>query len=357
MSPRTRSILAQVVSFLLAGILLYLALRGVDLRGIVRALEEAEYIWLIPLVAVALASHLARAWRWRVLIRALPEVRSGERSVPGTWPAFASLMIGYMVNYAAPRLGEVARTASLTAHTRISFGSLFGTVFVDRVLDVVVLGLGLISVAFLLADRFATLDALFLEPIANQLGSIPALALGLSAIAVVVLVFLIYRQLLRRSSGTTGTFWSDRAAPMLASFKGGILTVVKSEERLQLLGHTVLIWVLYLLMAYLPFVMLGMDDRFGLGLVDTWSILMLGSIGVAIPSPGGIGSYHYITIQTLVHLYGVETESAATYAVLTHAAQLVLYVIVGAICLTAQGSGIRALRSRTIHAQEKHGAS
>ena len=353
MSPRARSIVAQAASFLLAGVLLYLALRGVDLDEVRAALRHAEYVWLIPLTAVALLSHLVRAWRWRLFIRALPESGAQGREVVTTRAAFSSLMIGYMVNYAAPRLGEVARTANLSARTGLSFSSLFGTVFVDRLLDIFVLAAGLVSVFFLLLDRFSVVERLFVTPIVDQLGRVPALALVAIILVIAVLVFFVYRQVLRTGDSFIARFWSLRAAPVLASFKDGLMTLLRSRNRLEIAASTILIWFLYLLMAYLPFVVLGMAETYDLGLLDSWSIMLLGAVGVAIPSPGGVGTYHYITIQTLVHLYMVDAAPAATYAVLGHAAQLVLYVATGALCLVLQGSNIRALRRRTMEAQEE----
>src|SRR5690606_10998050 len=198
MSPRTRRALAQVGSFVLAGVLLYLALRGVDLGEVVVALRDADYTWLAPLVVIVVLSHVLRAIRWRALIEALPELeRRAESRLPSIKEAFFSVMIGYMVNYAAPRLGEVARTANLSARSRISFSSLFGTVVVDRVLDVIVLLAAIVSVLFLLLDQIATIDRLFFAPIAERLGAIPAILIAGVAIAVGLLVLLLYRQLLR----------------------------------------------------------------------------------------------------------------------------------------------------------------
>ncbi|MEX0746564.1 MAG: lysylphosphatidylglycerol synthase transmembrane domain-containing protein, partial [Rhodothermales bacterium] len=173
MSPQTRRYLAQAGSFVLAGTLLYLALRGVDLSQMVGALKRANYAWLVPLIAVTLLSHLLRAWRWQVLLKALPETESRNPSVA---TAFSSVMIGYMVNYAAPRLGEVARTANLARRERISFSGVFGTVFVERILDMIVLTGALASVFFLLLDRFAIVQELFIDPLYDQVGWIPALA-------------------------------------------------------------------------------------------------------------------------------------------------------------------------------------
>lgn len=366
MSSRARSLLVQIGSFALAGVLLYLALRGVNLGSVVGALADADYTWLLPLVCVMLGSHMLRAWRWQVLIEALPEVTpkgslqnaadasDDERPrVPTVKASFYSVMIGYMVNYAAPRLGEVARTANLAAQTKLSFSSLFGTVVVERILDMIVLAVSIGSVFVLLIDRSATLDRLFIAPIAEQLGRIPALAIAGTIALLVLAVAFIFRQALRRQGSATSRFWDQKAKPTLVAFKDGLATLLHVRRWGVLVGTTIVIWFLYLMAAYLPFVMLGSAETYDISLVDTWSIMILGAIGVAIPSPGGTGSYHYITVQTLVHLFAVTHEAAATYAVLTHAAQLILYVLTGAVCLVAQGSSLRTLKRRTAAAQEE----
>lgn len=364
MTSRARSLLAQIGSFALAGVLLYLALRGVELGAVVRALTDADYTWLLPLIVVVLGSHLLRAWRWQVLIEALPEVapkeslqagasEGGQARVPTLKTSFYSVMIGYMVNYAAPRLGEIARTANLAAQTKLSFSSVFGTVVVERILDVIVLAASIASVFVLLIDRSATLNRLFIAPIAEQLGRIPALAVGAAIVLLTLAVAYIFRQVLRNQESASYRFWDQRAKPALTAFKDGLATLLRVRRWGVLVGTTITIWFLYLLAAYLPFIILGSAEAFDISLLDTWSIMVLGAIGVTIPSPGGTGSYHYITVQTLVFLFGVTHEAAATYAVLTHAAQLVLYVLTGAVCLVLQGSSLKALKRRTEAAQEE----
>jgi hypothetical protein len=102
--------------------------------------------------------------------------------------------------------------------------------------------------------------------------------------------------------------------------------------------------VAYTIMAYLPFIMFGMDQTFGISIVDAYVIMIVGAVGVAIPSPGGIGSYHYITIQVMVHLYGIDASQAATYAVFSHGGQLILYTMIGFAALLKMGVGLRGLR-------------
>ncbi|HEX7071461.1 MAG TPA: lysylphosphatidylglycerol synthase transmembrane domain-containing protein [Rhodothermales bacterium] len=350
MSRRLRTILTQVGSFALAGLLLFLALRGLDLDEIGAALSDANYLWLIPLVLVVLASHWLRAWRWVMLIEALPPDERPVRRVT-TAEAFGAVLIGYMVNYVAPRLGEVVRTANLATRQKIGFSSLFGTVVVERILDVVVLLLGLLSVVVLLRHRIEDLYLVFVEPLRLELGLVPMLLVGLGTLALFAAIFFISRSYLRASTRASA-IWKRRIRPLASSFKAGLLTIVRSRRRTGLIVSTLAIWSCYALAAHMPFYLLNMVEPYQISLVDSWSIMLLGAVGVALPSPGGTGTFHFITILVLTTFFDVARAPAAAYAVLTHGAQLVLYALSGFVALLAQGSSVRTLARRTAAAQE-----
>ena len=159
MPPRLRSLLTQIGGFVLAAVLLWLALRGLHWGELRQALETAQYGWLPLLVAILLLSHGLRAWRWTMLLDGLPEVPAARRV--GTPFAFAALMAGYMVNYGAPRLGEVVRTTAVAREARRPFSTVLGTVVLERLLDVGMLALGLLTVPLLLGSRLRTLSGLF----------------------------------------------------------------------------------------------------------------------------------------------------------------------------------------------------
>lgn len=343
-------------SFVLAGLLLYLSLRGVDLGELGQAFREADYRWLAPLFGVALLSMMLRAWRWQVLLEALPTEASEKtpandatRSVPFS-DAFTSLIIGYMVNYAAPRLGEVARTANLATRSRLRFSSIFGTVVIERVLDVAVLGLALLSVIPILWYQLPALQETLVEPALARLHALPfgTLALvgvGLAALGLVAGWWL--RRTLHQQSSAVRQLWTNRVQPALVSFREGLSTLWRSPRRGVLVGSTLAMWAGYALMAYWPFVMLGTAGPYGISLLDAWALMAIGALGVVVPSPGGTGSYHFITTETLVVLFAMPRADAATYAVLTHAAQLVLYVTGGLLCLLWQGMNLRTLQEQT----------
>ncbi len=351
LNERTKKILAQIGSFLLAGVLLYFALQGVNFSDVGEALREANYWWLIPLVAVTLFSHVLRAWRWQILLEALPaEVHQTRPQRISMRNSFFSLMIGYMINYAAPRAGEIARSVNMAKQERLRFSGVLGTVAVERILDVVVLGLAFLSVFALIFDRFSILKELFIRPITTEFARIPVLWLiGTAAVMVVIIVSVIVVGIRARRSGESN--WYNKLVTALLAFKGGMMTLIRTRRRMVLLVSTLGMWFCYALMAYLPLVILGMTDGFGLALSDAWVIMVLGAVGIAIPSPGGTGSYHYLTIEALVHIFDVSRAPAASYAILSHGGQLVLYVFVGILCLILQGTSFSSLKSSSIEEQ------
>lgn len=336
MSPRLRNNLIKGGGFLLAALLLYLAFRGTDFGEIWVAFKQADYRWLVPVIFVLLGSHVLRAWRWQILIRALPADEVGDRA-PTIRLAFYSLMIGYMVNYAAPRLGEVARTVNLSSRSRLSVSSVFGTVVAERVLDVIMLLLAIVSVGVLLWDRLATIQDMMLSPMESA-GIWWIAGVGALVVILGVLLLIAFRRLIRARPDLPFLRWTTRLKPVYRSFEDGFATIRRSPHRLQIGILTLAMWFCYALAAYIPFVMLSMDAMYALNLIDSWSIMVLGSLGVVVPSPGGMGSYHYITVETLVRLFDVDRTPAASYAFLTHTAQFVIYVITGVICMLLQAS-------------------
>ena len=75
-------------------VFMYLAFRKADLGQTVHSLKTANYLYLIPAVAVLFLSHYLRAFRWRYLLD--PIRRLDMKSL------FSSLIIGYMANAFTP---------------------------------------------------------------------------------------------------------------------------------------------------------------------------------------------------------------------------------------------------------------
>jgi hypothetical protein len=246
---------------------------------------------------------------------------------------FVAMMVGYMVNYAAPRAGEVARTANLAARTRLRAGQIFGTVVTERVVDVACLGLSFLATLLILAGQFNVLRARFFGPAWEQLGALAGGQAWLVVLGAAVLLAFLGAALawrVRREGSALRGLWTNRVQPALADLREGLATLWTAPRRPTVVFTTLGMWTCYVLMAYLPLAMLGLAEPHALSLLDAWALMTLGALGILIPAPGGIGAYHYLTIQALTLLYAVPESPAATYAVLGHTAQMVFHLAVGA---------------------------
>lgn len=322
LTPGTRTIIIRVGSFLLGGGLLFLALRNVDFGRVWEALAAGNYWWLIPMVVVTLLSHWLRAMRWSIMLDALPERRDSKEKV-SVWIAFVSIMIGYMANYAGPRLGEVIRTGSESSHEGLRFSSVLGTVVTDRILDVFVLLLALSTLPLIYQERIPDLVDMLLGPTVQWTIDVNKVLVVLVILSAVGVALLLFRSVRHRKGG------KGRIRAIVASFREGLMSVLNTGKSTSIVLLTLAIWACYAMMAWLPFLLLGQASAFGIGPIDAWGLMVLGAIGVAIPSPGGIGTYHFVTIASLGLLHGMPEAEAATYALLAHTGQMILYILVG----------------------------
>lgn len=341
MSPRLRTGLALAGSFALGGGLLYVALRGADLAAVGGAIRDGAWGWLVPLALVTVASVVVRAWRWAILLDTLP--RTDGSPLTDRTPlrvALTSVLIGYLVNLAVPRLGEVVRAGNVAARRPVGFAAVVGTVVAERLLDVAMLVVALVSVSLIFGDRLGAVAGEAARGVERLVAGLPAsvdvlVVGGLVALVAAVVTLRVRR---RRARGTA----PSRTAGLAAQFKDGALTLVRTGRPLALTVSTLLIWACYVVMSYIPLQILGMTDTYALGLVDAWALMTVGAVGMSLPAPGGAGSFHYATIQTLVLLFAVPVLPATSYAVLGHASQLLFYAVTGTAALLVQGTGLRA---------------
>jgi len=332
MRELTSKWLLRVGSFVLAGVLLWLALRNVDLAEVWAILSVAHYVWMLPLALITIASHWIRAVRWKIFLEALPQHQSHTKPI-STLNTFLSIMIGNMANYAGPRIGEVIRIGNVSRREKLPFSAVFGTVFAERVFDLATFAIALISVPIIFSQQIAELWRLLIQPIHSLLLKISVvwwfsglvLMVGLFVGAVLFVVKAAKRP-------------DSKLFRTLTSFKDGILSLVKSEQRVRIGLLTIGMWACYGVMAYIPFLLLGQADIYQIGPIEAWGIMLIGVLGVILPSPGGLGTFHFVTIQSLGLLFAMPNTDAAAYALVSHAGQMLFYILVGTIGILYLGN-------------------
>ena len=98
---------------------------------------------------------------------------------------------------------------------------------------------------------------------------------------------------------------------LVLGFWNGLKTIGQLENPCLFIFHSIVIWLMYYLMTYLCFYAYGPTSELGplAGLVT----LVFGSLGMVIPSPGGMGTYHFLTTSALV-IYGLDSSDAFSFA-------------------------------------------
>jgi uncharacterized membrane protein YbhN (UPF0104 family) len=300
--------------------LLWLSLRGLqvgegeDKFGFIwNAWESSSKGYLLMMVVVAYVSHLLRAERWRMLL-----IPTGNRVSLGN--SFLSLMIGYLVNLAIPRGGEISRCYNLLKLEKTPVEVSFGTVVVERIVDVLSLVL-VIALSFLVEwDKLMS----FLESLGVGSGEstsvqIPGWAFAvLAGLVVSALILYFFRK-------------HPKLLKVIEGFRVGLLSVFKMENKGLFLVYSAAIWFLYFLMSY--FVIMAFDTTRELGMGAVLTLFALGAIAMAAPLPGGTGSYHTIVPLGLVVLYQLPQADAIAFVFIFHAWQTVTMIVGGVLSL------------------------
>jgi uncharacterized protein (TIRG00374 family) len=304
-------------SFILTVLFLYLAFRGTDLRKILDAFVDANYGWLFLGFLVMITSHLVRAWRWRYLL---------EPVKPGIAlrNLFSGVMIGYFLNNVLPRAGELARPYAIRRLEGVPVSAALGTVFVERILDTFVF-LGLLF-AIPLVYRGPLLESF---PWLEKAGVILMLImLPMLALPVVLMLRRDWTDaLLRLLARVLPPRAGKRVSSIAHSFLDGFKFLTSPATAVRTLVMTAVIWALYMLSMYLSFFAFGLGESLGVGAAMV--TLAISSIGIALPTPGGTGTYHAFTSQTLTQLFGVDSAVALSYATATHAIGYIGVSIIG----------------------------
>jgi len=114
---------------------------------------------------------------------------------------------------------------------------------------------------------------------------------------------------------------------LFKEFWNGMKSIKKIKNKKGFFFQTFLLWFMYFLMIYIAF--FAIQGTAGLTMINALTLLVISTFGFVAPVPGGIGAYHWIVITTLVELYGVVSEQAASFAVIVHASQAILVIFIG----------------------------
>jgi uncharacterized protein (TIRG00374 family) len=301
----------KFAGFLAIGIvLLYFAFRGFSFDTLWNDLKDANYAWVFLSLFFSLIAFFSRAIRWMLLIEPL-----GFK--PGLFNTFNSLMVGYLANFAFPRLGEITRCATLARKEKIAVDKLIGTVILERAVDVLSL---VILLIILIIFRFETFGSFFREsifiPLGEKLSGVFNLSMflwigtGLLLISLVVL-YLVLRKRIAHFK------FVIRMKSLVRGIIDGLKTIYHMKKRWKFVFHSVFIWIMYWLMTWV--LVFSLPSTSQLDIIDGLFILVIGGLGMSAPVQSGIGAYHWIVSRGIASVYpAISLEQGLVFATISH---------------------------------------
>ncbi len=325
-SSRSRSRLVYwAIALILACVLLYFSLRGIEWAQVWRILSRADLRYVALALVTASVALLLRALRWRILLRSRAAV-----DVP---TAFWATSAGYLGNNFLPaRAGELVRTMMISARTGLPKTFVLTTALSERLSDAIILVIISSLVLLTLPVRPGWFDHAARPFAIIGLG-------GAFAIAVLPMLERLWRYLLRRLPVPHAM--RAKLLDVLEHILSGIRAFHDAGRLFRFLAATMVIWCLDGIGTVIGVHALGMSVSLPLAF-----LLITGlALGSALPStPGYVGIYQFVAVSVLTP-FGFSRTDAIAYILLAQALQYVLITFWGLLGLTRSRVNLRAARA------------
>lgn len=258
----------------------------------------ANYWWLALACILFMISNILRALQWKQLVDSMGyNVRIST--------TFYTTMIGYFANMIPPRVGEFVKAGLFSKYEHVPYIKVFGTIALTRMVDVLFL-LFLMAIGFLLfTDDMVSYITANSTITTNQI-----LVFMASGLIAVLAGWLVYRTL-NRSASQNSLFLKVKA--VVDGFIEGVGSLAQVRNKGLFFFYSFGIWALYLLMHYVTF--FSYQPTAHLSFTDSILAFDFGALGMVIPSPGGMGSYHALLGEAL-QILGIDSISAFSFAMI-----------------------------------------
>lgn len=304
--------------------LIWLATRNLtdsDKQNIQLAFQQVDYFWIFVSLSLSVLSHVSRAMRWKILLQPLgfnPKLSN----------TFFAVMIGYLANFALPRLGEVSRCGILTKYEKIPFTEGFGTVVAERVIDLICLIIIFFATLIFQFDELWNLsNENIIIPVKTKLYTLLQHPFYDSLVVFVLIALLL--TFLKFQKTTTGLI-SNKFLMLIKGFADGLKSVKDIKRPYLFVLHTAIIWVLYTTSLYFGF--LCFKETSHLAADACFAVLIFSTLGV-IFVPGGTGASQALVTETLTSIFKISFVNAFAFAWLMWTSQFVLILVLGVLSL------------------------
>ena len=305
MNKYLKLIIASILS--ITGI--YIALSGEDFPSLFNEIYKVNYLGVFACSIALISSCYIRAYRWKLLIDPIEEISLKE--------IFSSTMIGYFGNgILAFRLGELLKAYSVSKNHSIQVSEVFGTVIVERILDLIMVFL----LFFLVIPWFPFENDVLRLAINTFIGLMFSLLILISLFVYFDLTKKIKKRFLKLS-------FMKLSIEFVENTIEGIKTIFQNRNKNKIVFLSLFLWLIYVVITIV------LLNSCGIKLTLSYSIIIfiLGSLSLGIPAlPGSAGTYDASVKYGLIVLFSIDSSQALNYALISHAVSYFPLVLLGA---------------------------
>jgi uncharacterized protein (TIRG00374 family) len=322
-----RASLRTALVALLAIGLLALFLRNTDLHQVWVEVQRARVDLVALAVVITGLTYLFRAIRWQYLLAPIGHVSLRN--------AFTTTIIGFAATALLPaRAGEVLRPWLLARKEGLSATSAFATIILERVLDTVMVLL-LFGLFLLLTNpEISRGDEVAFARL--KLGGAVAAAISVAALAV-MFVLAGHPATMATIERVIGRVLPERLAGVATrlahTFAEGLVIVRQPGRLAMAMVLSVPLWLSIAAGIW------TVSHAFHITLPFTGSFLIMALlvVGVAVPTPGAVGGFHYFYRLGVTAFYGAPNDRAVGAAIVLHAVSFLPVAIAGLVLMAREG--------------------
>ena len=299
-----KKILKTILPLLLGGGLVWYLFTVIPPQKLLEYFENANYWWVCLGLFFGILSHISRAYRWKFMLEPI-----GYQ--PKFYNSVLAVLVGYFVNLAIPRAGEISRATVMVNYEKIPFEKGFGTIVAERIADLIMMFIIIGITLFFQFDYIIDLVSKNFNP----------LKIGIIIIGLIfsVIVFSLFVKKAKKG-------FLLKIKTFILSLVEGVSSILKMKKKWAFIFHTVFIWVMYVAMfwATIPAIS-GLEVPIGGILVG----FIAGGFSIAATN-GGVGLYP-LAVASAFELFGVLKEPATAFGSVMWAAQTAMIIIFGGL--------------------------
>ncbi len=294
-------------------IVVFVALNWKQLERVPQLILAANPLLVVAAFGIYYLGFPLRGYRWALLLR-------GTGFSCPTKDATEIIFLSWLVNCVVPaKLGDVYRAYLLKINSDASLSRTFGTVFIERVLDlfaIVILGL---------AAGFWSFRGGLPPEIQVVVG------IGVGVMVVLALGLLFLRRVGARLLAVLPLPRKRTVLELYERFEEGVFGAIGWRALPRLLVITGLIWMTEALRLWFVVQALAFPDV-SLGISGAVFVALIGSLLTAVPlSPAGLGIVEAGIIGVLTLVYSVPLAEATAIALLDRVISVFSVIILGSV--------------------------